>query len=88
MKWSSPSPTITTQFTYFGTGRFGHPEQNRGLSLREGAILQSFPHNYLFVPKGYKISIKDVSRQIGNAVPPKMGEVIGLSIQKHLEKYR
>ena len=43
MEWNKPSPTITTQFFGFGNGRFGHPEQHRALSLREGAILQSFP---------------------------------------------
>ncbi len=44
MEWDKPSPTITTQFYGFGNGRFGHPEQDRGISLREGAILQSFPN--------------------------------------------
>lgn len=87
MKWDSPSPTITTQFTYFGTGRFGHPEQNRALSLREGALLQSFPKDYEFVPKEGKVSIKEISRQIGNAVPPRLGEIIGISIQNHIKKY-
>lgn len=86
MKWSSPAPTITTEFTYFGTGRFGHPEQNRALSLREGAILQSFPRSYMFVPNGHKVSIKEISRQIGNAVPPRLGEIIGESIINHLKK--
>ncbi|MGK7345042.1 MAG: DNA cytosine methyltransferase [Candidatus Nitrospinota bacterium M3_3B_026] len=43
MEWDIPSPTITTQYFGFGNGRFGHPEQDRGLSLREGSILQSFP---------------------------------------------
>ena len=87
MKWDSPAPTITTQFTYFGTGRFGHPDQDRALSLREGAILQSFPDDYMFVPKGRKISIKEVSRQIGNAVPPRLGEIIGESIKNHISIY-
>ena len=48
MSWDKPSPTITTQFFCYGTGRFGHPEQNRALSLREGALLQTFPENYAF----------------------------------------
>jgi len=51
MKFDEPSPTITTQFFGFGNGRFGHPEQDRGLSLREGAILQSFPPDYQFLPR-------------------------------------
>jgi DNA (cytosine-5)-methyltransferase 1 len=46
MVWDEPAPTLTTQFYGFGNGRFGHPEQNRGLSLREGAILQGFPQTY------------------------------------------
>lgn len=43
MAWNEPAPTVTTQFFGFGSGRFGHPEQDRAISLREGAILQSFP---------------------------------------------
>ena len=43
MEWDKPAPTITTQFYNFGTGRFGHPKQDRALSLREGALLQTFP---------------------------------------------
>lgn len=80
MKWDDLAPTITTQFTSYGTGRFGHPEQNRALTLREGAILQSFPFDYEFIEKKQKVVLKQISRQIGNAVPPRLGEVIGLSI--------
>lgn len=84
MSWDEPAPTITTQFYGFGNGRFGHPEQNRAISLREGAILQSFPRNYKFTPKGQPIPMKSVGRLIGNAVPPKLGEAIGLSILEHV----
>lgn len=84
--WKDVAPTITTQFTGYGTGRFGHPEQNRALTLREGAIIQTFPEDYSFVPLNEKVIIKDVSRQIGNAVPPRLGEIIGLSILKHYQK--
>jgi DNA (cytosine-5)-methyltransferase 1 len=49
MVWDAPSPTITTQFYGYGNGRFGHPEQDRALTLREVALLQSFPPNYAFV---------------------------------------
>jgi len=84
MSWNEPAPTITTQFYGFGNGRFGHPEQNRAISLREGAILQSFPKEYLFTPPGMPISIKSVGRLIGNAVPPALGEVIGSSILQNL----
>lgn len=86
MKWDDVSPTITTQFTGYGTGRFGHPEQDRALTLREGAILQSFPKDYSFTPPNEPIIIKDISRQIGNAVPPRLGEIIGLSIKEHCKK--
>jgi DNA (cytosine-5)-methyltransferase 1 len=50
MSWDEPAPTVTTQYYGFGNGRFGHPEQDRGISLREGAIIQSFPRSYKFVP--------------------------------------
>lgn len=49
MSWDDVSPTLTTQFYNYGTGRFGHPEQDRAISLREGALLQSFPQNYIFL---------------------------------------
>jgi DNA (cytosine-5)-methyltransferase 1 len=85
MKWTEPSPTITTQFFKFGTGRFGHPEQNRALSLREGAILQTFPKRYRFVRRGDVVSFQNLGRLIGNAVPVKLGEAIGRSILDHLK---
>lgn len=86
MKWEEPSPTITTQFYGFGNGRFGHPEQNRALSFREGAILQSFPKKYKFVPRGQAFNKTSIGRLIGNAVPVKLGEVIGKSILNHLQQ--
>jgi DNA (cytosine-5)-methyltransferase 1 len=84
MHWNEPSPTITTQFYGFGNGRFGHPEQNRAISLREGAILQSFPKNYKFTAPGKPIEKKVIGRLIGNAVPVMLGEIIGKSILKHV----
>jgi DNA (cytosine-5)-methyltransferase 1 len=87
MKMDEPSPTITTQFFGFGNGRFGHPEQDRGLSLREGALLQSFPPNYAFLPPGERVQFKALGRLIGNAVPVLLGEVIGRSIKSHLERH-
>lgn len=86
MKWDEPSPTITTQCFNFGTGRFGHPEQDRAISLREAAILQSFPDEYRFVPEGKEISFSTVGRLIGNAVPPKLGEVVGQAFMIHVRK--
>lgn len=84
MEWDKPSPTITTQFHGFGNGRFGHPEQDRALSLREGAILQSFPPDYEFVEPGGNYYFSVIGRMIGNAVPVRLGEAIGKSIYQHL----
>jgi DNA (cytosine-5)-methyltransferase 1 len=84
MKWDEPAPTVTTQFYAFGSGRFGHPTQGRALSLREGAILQGFPQNYSFVPRGEAVHFKILGRLIGNAVPVKLGRVIGESIIEHV----
>jgi len=87
MKWNKPSPTITTQFFSFGTGRFGHPEQDRALSIREGAILQTFPKKYKFMLTSSPVELKRLGRYIGNAVPVRLGEIIGRTIVKHLKKY-
>jgi len=87
MKWDEPSPAITTQFMGFGNGRFGHPEQNRGLSLREGAMLQGFPRNYKFVKNGQIPLNKVIGRLVGNAVPVDLGCLIGKSIVKHVEEF-
>lgn len=87
MKWNSPSPTITTQFFGFGNGRFGHPKQNRAISLREGAILQSFPGDYVFVKSETEYYLKTVGKLIGNAVPVKLGQVVGKTIVQHVKKY-
>lgn len=84
MHWDDLSPTITTQFTSYGTGRFGHPEQDRALSLREGALLQSFPIDYSFISPDQPICLKPIARQIGNAVPPRLGEIVGKSIMMHM----
>jgi DNA (cytosine-5)-methyltransferase 1 len=90
MTWDAPAPTITTQFHSFGTGRFGHPEQHRALSLREGALLQTFPHDYKFVdPRldGNAISMTKVGIQIGNAVPVRLAQAVGQSILGHLAEH-
>lgn len=88
MEWDQPSPTITTQFFGFGNGRFGHPEQDRALSLREGALLQGFPRDYEFVAPGERVHFKRVGRLIGNAVPVKLAAAIADAVKIHLEKVR
>ena len=86
MSWDEPSPTITTQFYGYGNGRFGHPEQDRALSLREGAILQSFPPDYVFIDNEHPSNRREIGIHIGNAVPVELGRAIGLSIQQHLQE--
>ena len=85
MEWDRPAPTITTQFHGFGNGRFGHPTQDRAISLREGAILQTFPEDYSFLPDGDPVHIAPLARLIGNAVPVRLGNAIGRSIMAHWE---
>lgn len=85
MEWDAPSPTITTQFFGFGNGRFGHPDQTRALSLREGALLQGFPRDYQFVRPGERVQFKAIGRLIGNAVPVKLGYAIAGAVRQHLE---
>jgi DNA (cytosine-5)-methyltransferase 1 len=80
MEWDKPSPTITTEFHNFGTGRFGHPEQDRALTPREAAILQGFPSDYAFVRPGEKVEFAPLGRLIGNAVPPPIGGAIGRAL--------
>ena len=81
MSWDKPAPTITTKFYSFSNGRFGHPEEDRAISLREGAVLQTFPRNYVFYAK----SIESYARMIGNAVPPEFARRIGEAIIRETE---
>lgn len=84
MEWDKPAPTMTTQCYGFGNGRFGHPEQDRAITLREAAIIQSFPRDYAFVPDDGEVSFKVLGRLIGNAVPVDLGRAIARSINEHL----
>lgn len=86
MKWEEPSPTITTHCTGYGNGRFGHPDQDRAITLREAALLQTFPIDYHFVPHDQPLSASAIARQIGNAVPVELGRVIARSIKSHLKE--
>lgn len=74
--WDKPSPTITTRFVSYSNGRYGHPEQDRAISLREGATLQSFPEDYIF----YSDRQGTIAKMIGNAVPPKLAQAIGKAL--------
>lgn len=85
MVWDEPAPTITAQCYGFGNGRFGHPEQDRAVSLREAALLQTFPDDYAFVAPGDRVCFRVVGRFVGNAVPVQLGRAIARSIKRHLE---
>ena len=74
--WDRPAPTITTKYTSYSNGRFGHPEQDRALSVREGAALQSFPDNFKIQCK----TIGSAAQIIGNAVPPAFAKALGQTI--------
>lgn len=77
MYWNKPAPTITTRFNSLSNGRFGHPEEHRAISLREGALVQTFPKDYKF-----NGSMVTMTRHIGNAVPVKLAEIFGLHFRK------
>ncbi len=86
MSWDKPASTMTTQCIGLGNGRFGHPEQDRAISLREAAIFQTFPKDYEFSDPQNPIITGHIAKFIGNAVPVRLGSVIGKSIKKHLNK--
>jgi DNA (cytosine-5)-methyltransferase 1 len=88
MVWDDVAPTMTTYCVGLGNGRFGHPEQDRAISLREAAIFQSFPEKYDFINPEVAFSSANIARQIGNAVPVDLGAAIGRSIKLHLENYK
>lgn len=75
MKWDDVAPTITARFDSFTRGLFGHPSQLRSISLREGALIQTFPSDMNFA--GTKV---EIARQIGNAVPVLLAQAVGSSI--------
>jgi DNA (cytosine-5)-methyltransferase 1 len=85
MRWNDPAPTMTTHCTTLGTGRFGHPTQNRAISLREAARFQTFPDSYAFTEEN-DFNITQTAKHIGNAVPVLLGRAIGKSIKRHIRK--
>lgn len=85
MYWDKPAPTITTKFFSISNGRFAHPEENRAISLREGAVLQSFPKKYVFKTNTFERT----ARMIGNAVPPVYATAIGNAIvETHFSAFK
>lgn len=86
MEWDRPAPTITGQCYGFGNGRFGHPEQDRALTLREAALLQTFPKGFeFFAADGRFPGMRTVGSMIGNAVPPLLGKTIGRSVIRSIK---
>ena len=86
MEWERPAPTITTGCFGYGRGRFGHPTQDRAISLREAAMLQDFPETYDFVAEGEPVHFNRVGRHIGNAVPVGLGEAIARKVHSHIKE--
>lgn len=76
MWWDKPAPTITTKFYSISNGRFGHPEEDRAISIREGATIQTFPKDYVFKTN----SIATAAKLIGNAVPCEYARRLGETI--------
>lgn len=77
MWWDRPAPTITTKFFSVSSGRFSHPDEDRPISIREGATLQTFPRDYVFCAD----SIAVAAKMIGNAVPCEYARRLGAHIQ-------
>lgn len=75
MTWHKPSPTITSRCTVPACGRFIHPDQDRAITAREAARLQSFDDHCDFVG-----SMESIAWQIGNAMPPMLGAAVGKAI--------
>lgn len=86
MNWDQPAPTITTLAHNFGAGRFGHPDQDRPISLREAAMLQGFPRDYTFTRAEDPVYFATLGRLIGNAVPPPVGRAVGDAVMQHLSE--
>ena len=74
MEWDAPAPTITTQCFGYGNGRFGHPEQNRAITLREASILRTFPESDRFLGERQKI----VYHPAGGGQEPDPGQPVPL----------
>jgi len=86
MKWDQPAPTITTKFYNYGSGRFGHPEQDRALSAREAARLQGFPDDFQFIDPATLPQLVVLGKLIGNAVPVPLARAIGTACRTFVEE--
>ncbi|UTC89899.1 DNA cytosine methyltransferase [Treponema denticola] len=84
LRWDDYSTTITGGCLNPSKGRFLHPEQDRCISAREAALLQSFPKNYKFPTD---VPISKIALMIGNALPPQFCKIQAINIKKHLKKY-
>lgn len=81
MRWDRPAPTLTCKCHSLSNGRYGHPEQDRAISLREAATLQCFPEDYEF----HGTSLAGLATQIGNAVPVSLARLLGNQILTALD---
>ena len=79
MRWDTPAPALTTRCISYSNGRFGHPEQDRAISVREAACLQTFPTSFVFTG-----NLNSQARQIGNAVPMLLAQRFGECIVDHV----
>jgi len=82
MKWDEPATGLTTRCISLSNGRFGHPNQDRAISVLEAACLQTFPKDFVFCG-----SLNSMARQIGNAVPVLLAEQFGENFINHVKKY-
>lgn len=76
MRWDDVAPTLTTRCTSPSCGRFLHPEEDRAITLREAAALQTFPDGYHFVG-----GRKAIESQIGNAIPVRLAQAIWTTLE-------
>jgi DNA-cytosine methyltransferase len=79
LRWDEPAVTMTAKCATPSCGRFLHPEQHRNITIREAALLQTFPHNYVFTGQFLK-----QYRQIGEAVPPLLARHLAFAVLDHL----
>ena len=80
LDWDEPAPGLTTRCISYSNGRFGHPEQDRAITVREAARLQGFPNSFVFTG-----SLNSMARQIGNAVPVQVAKTFGRHFTKHVK---